>query len=83
MLKWKAVRPIGTSRAFTLTELLVVIAIIGILAALLLPALSQAKNRALQVQCISQLHQTGQAFHSFAHDHNSQFPMQRKAKNTR
>jgi len=62
--------------AFTLVELLTVIANIGILAALLLPALEKGKARAKLIGCQSNLGQMGIAFHSFAHDHNSKFPMQ-------
>jgi prepilin-type N-terminal cleavage/methylation domain-containing protein len=47
------------NQAFTLIELLTVIAIIGILAALLLMAIAEAKARAQRIQCNSNLHQLG------------------------
>lgn len=61
--------PLGGARgAFTLIELLIVTAIISILAALLLPALSGAKERSKQAKCLSNLHQLGLAVHMYGSD---------------
>src|SRR5438067_1737574 len=61
-------------RGFTLVELLVVIAIIAILAALLLPALSAAKEKARRVTCVNHLRQIGIGLSIYAPDNGERVP---------
>ena len=70
-----AMRGKGRRVAMTLIELLCVIAIIALLAALLLPVVTQAQARAKRIQCVDHLRQVGIGLVNFGNEHGGRFPM--------
>jgi len=68
-------RPSRDKRAFTLIELLVVIAIIAILAAILFPVFAQAREKARQTACLSNMKQIGDAMLMYTQDYDETLPL--------
>ncbi len=79
MLSIKVMKP-NRQNGFTLIELLVVIAVIAILAALLLPALSQAKHAARRIHCANNLRQIGVPLHLYTADYEGWLPIYKQER---
>ena len=67
-------QPLRTRHAFTLIELLVVIAIIAILAAILFPVFAQARDKARQTSCLSNIKQIGLGLMMYVQDSDETYP---------
>ena len=67
-------KPFKISRGFTLLEILVVVAIISILAGILLPAITKAKQKAVKTACSSNLHQIGMAISMYKDANSDKYP---------
>ncbi len=75
MLTWRLCTSSRYKGGFTLIELLVVIAIIAILAAILFPVFSRAREKARQTSCLSNLKQSATAVNQYVQDYDEAFPM--------